>query len=114
MSGRARAVAPRVAAVLLAGLAPAAAEAHDWYSGLRSPSGDRCCTDRDCQRVDHRYNPETRRLELGIEGVWVPVDPAKLVAVPSADGAAHACFERHWMLRKMTPVVRCVILPGEV
>ncbi len=102
---------------LLAALAatiPAPAAAHDWYEGLRSPGGERCCTGRDCQRVDHRYNPETRRLELGIEGVWVPVDPARLVAVPSPDGAAHACFERHWMLKKMTPVVRCFILPGEV
>ena len=54
------------------------------------------------------------RLELGIGGVWVPLDPATLLTIPSPDGRAHACFEWRWMLRDMTPVVRCVILPGEV
>ena len=92
---------------------PAPAAAHDWYEGLSSPGGEPCCTDRDCQAVDHRLDPATRRLEVGIEGVWVPVDPARLVSVPSPDGAAHACFERRWTRNRMTPVVRCVILPGE-
>lgn len=90
------------------------AVAHDWYSGLTSPTGERCCTGHDCQAVDQRYNPATHRLEIGIEGAWVPVDSAKLVTMPSPDGSAHACYSREWLKRKMTPVVRCVILPGEV
>jgi hypothetical protein len=77
-------------------------------------SGSGKLTDRDCQPVDHRYNPEKRRTEVGIDGTWVPVDPAELVPVPSVDGSAHACFERRWARGKMTPVIRCVILPGEV
>jgi hypothetical protein len=78
-----------------------------------SPGGAICCTSRDCRPVDHRYDPRSRRLEVGIGGSWVPVDPAKLVAVPSPDGAAHACFEWNWTGRRMAPVIRCVILPGE-
>jgi hypothetical protein len=100
-------------AVSCATLAPTAG-AHDWYEDLKAPRGGMCCTDRDCQPVDHRYNPEKRRTEVGIDGTWVPVDPAELVPVPSVDGSAHACFERRWALGKMTPVIRCVILPGEV
>ncbi len=90
-------------ALAVVGTASPGASAHDWYTGLTSPGGDRCCTDRDCQAVDHRYDPETGRLEVGIEGLWVLVDPAKLVSVPSPDGSAHACYERNWMLRKMRP-----------
>ena len=106
----------RSTSLLLAALcatAPAPAAGHDWYGGLRSPGGNRCCTGRDCRPVDHRYNPATGRLELRIDGVWVPLDPATLLAVPSPDGAVHACFEWRWMPRDMIPVVRCVILPGE-
>lgn len=99
---------------LALGLLAAPAAAHDWYTGLASPSGERCCTENECEPVDHRYDPESHRLEVGINGVWVPVDPAKVVAVPSPDGAAHACFERHWMVRKMTPLIRCIILPVDV
>ena len=100
------------AACCLAGLAPASA--HDWYTGLTSPTGETCCNGRDCQAVDERYDPQTQRHEIGIEGVWVPVDPAKLLSVPSPDGFPHACFERVWIGRQMTPIVRCIILPGEV
>lgn len=100
--------------VLAACLLAAPANGHDWYWGLKSPGGESCCTERDCQPVDHRYNRETGRLEVGIEGVWVMVDPDKVVQTPPTDGSAHACFERHWMLKKMTPLIRCIILPGEV
>ena len=96
-------------------LAANPASAHDWYSDLWSPSGERCCTSRDCRPVDHRYDRETGRLELGIEGVWVPVDPDKLVSIPSTDGSAHACYKRRWSEegKKIAPLIRCVILPGE-
>ena len=43
--------------VLVAKTAPSAA--HDWYSGLVSPTGQRCCSGRDCVPVAHRYNPGT-------------------------------------------------------
>jgi hypothetical protein len=63
--------------------------------------------------VDHRYDAATGRLEVAIEGVWVLVDPSTLVAVPAPDGNAHACYARSWLRNRMTPVIRCVILPGE-
>lgn len=86
--------------------------AHDWYSGLKSPAGERCCNEQDCEPVGHRYNRATGRLELDIQGVWVPIDTAKLVPALSPDGLAHACFDHHWMLKR-SPVVRCIILPGD-
>lgn len=88
--------------------------AHDWYTGLESPAGERCCSDRDCVPVAHRYVSATQRVEVRIDGVWWPVENATLVALPSPDGMAHACFARLWMNRQMTPVIRCIILPGEV
>ena len=89
------------------------ADAHDWYSNLVSPSGEPCCDGRDCRPVESRYNPQSRRLELGIDGVWAPVDPGKVLPIPSADGNAHACFARLWRKGEMTPLFRCIILPGE-
>lgn len=50
------------------------AMAHDWYSGLQTPSGVSCCNDGDCQRVGHRYSAETGH-EVEIEDQWVRVDP---------------------------------------
>jgi hypothetical protein len=59
--------------IFLAGLCrllgfTASASAHDWYTGLISPTGKWCCNGRDCEAVDQRYNGESRRLELGIGG----------------------------------------------
>lgn len=105
----------RLAAALLAAASGAVGEparAHDWYTGLVSPAGESCCTDRDCQPVDHRYAPRSGRLEVAIEGTWVAVDPRAILPVASPDNSAHACFWRWWMVRKMTPMIRCVILPG--
>ena len=107
---------PRVLALLALSVTTATtAEAHSWYEGLTSPSGERCCSGPpDCPPVPQRYNAQTRRTEVGIDGLWVPVDPDKLVSTPSADGAAHACFWRRWEEGKETPVIRCIILPGNV
>lgn len=91
------------------------AEAHDWYTELTSPSGEACCTSRDCQPADHRYDSISGRLEVRVAGMWVPVDRSALLSVPSPDGRAHVCWWRHWTIHKtMKPEVRCVILPGEV
>lgn len=101
--------------LIIACVVTSTSSAHDWFSDLKSPSGDRCCTDRDCEYADHRYNPQSRRLEVGIEGMWLPVDPNTIVQTPSADGNAYACYQRRWFRgTKMPPLVRCVILPGEV
>ena len=84
-----------------------------WLTGLISPVGEPCCDGSDCPPVDHRYDAATRELQVLIEGTWIAVDPATLVAMPTPDGGAHACYGRSWLRNQMTPVVRCVILPGE-
>lgn len=94
-------------------LAAVPAGAHGWLSGLTSPAGERCCDDRDCPAVEHRYRRDAGQLEVLIDGKWIAVDPATLVAIPTPDGRAHACYGRSWTNNVMTPVVRCVILPGE-
>lgn len=109
-----RPMRPTPALLFLAALAAAPAAAHDWLTGLTSPAGEPCCDGSDCPAVDHRYDAVSLRLEVLIEGAWVPVDPAALLSVPTPDGRAHACYGRSWLRNKMTPVVRCVILPGEV
>ena len=38
---------------------------HEWYRGLRSPEGEGCCNERDCQPVASRYTPD------GPEGAFV-------------------------------------------
>ena len=38
--------------------------AHDWFGGLKSPTGQQCCTNQDCLPADHRYNPQSHRLEI--------------------------------------------------
>lgn len=109
------AVGGRVMLAVSAGLLVVASPAagHDWYVGLVSPAGERCCSDRDCQPVDHRYDARTGALEVAVEEVWVQVDPRAVLPTASPDGDAHACFWRWWMVRKMTPMIRCVILPGD-
>lgn len=109
---RTAAVRTKIAFAVLAMLTGPAL-AHDWLTGLTSPAGEPCCREDDCLAVDHRYDAATKRLEVAIEGVWVPVDPATLVAVPTPNGSAHACYARSWLRNRMTPVLRCVILPGE-
>jgi hypothetical protein len=90
-----------------------AAQAHGWYEGLIAPSGGSCCNGRDCRPVSYRYEPQTGRLEVQIEGTWIAVNPATLLPIPSPDGQAHACFWHTWQGQKMMPMLRCVIMPGE-
>jgi len=102
---------------LLLALLPSAGavEAHDWYTGLTSPAGEPCCSGRDCEPADHRYDRATGRLEVEIAGTWVPVDSRAVLSVPAPDGRAHVCWWRHWTISgSMTPEIRCVILPGDV
>jgi hypothetical protein len=59
-------------------VAPAAfsvpAVAHEWYTGLRSPDGMSCCSERDCRPVAYRINPDTGREEINANGAWHPVE----------------------------------------
>jgi hypothetical protein len=100
--------------VLVIGLNAGPAPAHDWYTGLTTPTGQSCCHQGDCQPVGHRYTPG-RGHEIEIEGSWVRVDPKTILPTASPDGLTHACFSRYWWVDPPSKVylsVRCVILGG--
>lgn len=97
-----------LAPMLIAWLASAPLEAHDWYEGLVSPSGIQCCNRRDCRRVSRRLDPATGDLEIEANGRWWPVEHDKVLSLPTPDGEAHAC----WRNPRGRPQFRCIILPG--
>ena len=81
------------------------AGSHDWYTGLRSPSGAPCCNERDCRPVAYRINPVTGREEILANGAWYPVEYDKVLPFSSPDGDYHAC----WATRReyLTFVASC-------
>ena len=101
---------PVLAAMLVAAVSPSLARAHDWYTGLRSPSGVECCGGRDCRPVPFRVNPDTGQEEIEANEAWRPVERDKVLPFPSPDGRAHACWDDPWGGKK--PAFRCIILPG--
>jgi hypothetical protein len=62
--------------------------------------------------VGLRRNPRTKGEEVDIEGIWVPVERDKILSTPSPDGKAYACWWRSWTGHTLTPMIRCIILPG--
>jgi hypothetical protein len=95
----------------LACLAPAGAEAHDWYSGLRNKYGKSCCDGEDCRPT------AMCRLPNGREGIVVfdacrliPWD--KVLGVPSPDGRAHVCAVPSQNGGGVLALVMCVVLGG--
>ena len=68
------------------------AESHEWYAGLRSPSGMPCCNERDCHPVASRVNHDTGREEIQANGAWYPVEYDKVLPFSSPDGGYHACW----------------------
>ena len=97
---------PAVALAAAAAVGPAGA--HDWYRGLESPSGLRCCEERDCRPVPYRLNAEAGREEIEANGRWWTVEYDKVLVLPTPDGDAHAC----WANPRGKPEFRCIILPG--
>lgn len=66
-----------------------AAQAHDWYSGVRNPAtGVGCCGGQDCAPVDVSRVLETRD-EFIVDGKW---HFDKDEALPARDGQYHACI----------------------
>jgi hypothetical protein len=94
--------------VLVATAASPPAESHEWYVGLRSPSGMPCCNERDCHPVASRVNHDTGREEIQANGAWYPVEYGKVLPFSSPDGGYHAC----WGNAAGRPNFRCIILPG--
>jgi hypothetical protein len=56
---------------------------HDWYTGLRSPSGASCCKERDCRPVAYRINRVMGREEIQANGAWYPVEYDKVLPFSS-------------------------------
>jgi hypothetical protein len=83
-------------------------ESHEWYAGLRSPSGMPCCNERDCHPVASRVHHDTGREEIQANGAWYPVEYGKVLPFSSPDGGYHAC----WGNASGRPNFRCIILPG--
>jgi hypothetical protein len=103
---------PSLVALIVVLVATAAfarpAESHEWYAGLRSPSGMPCCNERDCHPVAYRVNRNTGGEEIQANGAWYPVEYGKVLPFPSPDGGYHAC----WGNAAGRPNFRCIILPG--
>lgn len=99
---------PIVLAAAITAFVASPAAAHDWYSGLRSPSGMLCCNERDCHPVDLRVSPDTGQEEIRVDGAWHPVEYDKVLPIFPPDGGAHAC----WTNTTGGPRLRCIMLPG--
>jgi hypothetical protein len=81
--------------------------AHDWYTGLRSPTGVECCSERDCRPVPYRLNPDTKQEEIEANEAWRPVEYDKALPFRSPDGGAYACCGNPSGEKK--PAFRCII-----
>jgi hypothetical protein len=93
--GRRRAVTIRalvLAAPLLAGSAGAAG--HEWYTGLRIPSGPLagrpCCGGQDCRRTEYCVLPSGRQGIVSRFGC-VAIPWSRVLGIVSPDGAPHLC-----------------------
>ena len=121
-----------VGAIVLVG---GGADAHDWYSDLRTSSGQPCCGGQDCRPMkqgevmttgDNLYlwaplesrqtlgpevglnqsgSPDERDEKAKIAHGWIIVDPSAILPVHSPDGRIHACW---WA---SLGVWGCVIMP---
>ena len=87
------------------------ADAHEWYTGLRGPTGAGCCNDRDCAPVPSRLT-ETYGTEVLIRGQWWDAfDPRwylpGVVAPPDADE-----HDWHGCMLPSDPHPRCTMGPA--
>jgi hypothetical protein len=76
--------------LLLALLLPAGAMAHDGYTGLMSPTGVSCCSDRDCQPV-RACMAAGDKEGLVLDGACVELPENKVIEAPHLAGY-HACW----------------------
>jgi hypothetical protein len=58
------------------------AGSHEWYAGLRSPSGMPYCNERDCHPVASRVNPDTGREEIQANGACTRSSTARCCPSP--------------------------------
>ena len=84
------------------------------YTSYRDPAGTPCCDDRDCRAADDFVDVRERGLvRLKIDGQWIDVPRAVVVAEDARDGRAHWCGGRLFTNSHLgwIPFPRCVILP---
>jgi hypothetical protein len=82
-----------LAVLLLAGSAREATS-HEWYTGLRIPSGPlagrSCCSGGDCRRTDYCVLPNGHQGIVSRFGC-VAIPWPRVLGVVSPDGAPHLC-----------------------
>ena len=104
-------------ALLVLATVPALAHVGDRgmdYTLYRDHGGTPCCDDRDCRPADAFADLRERGLvRLLIEGQWIDVPRAVVVAEDAPDGRAHWCGGRLFTNSPQgwVPLPRCVILP---
>ncbi|WP_159718252.1 hypothetical protein [Geminicoccus flavidas] len=101
----------RLAGALLPLLVAAPAGVHDWYQGLMSPSGFAYCDWQDCHAVPYRLNAVTGEEEVKVNGRWWPIQPRKVLPLPSLGGKVHVCWDQRFQLAE-EQTCRCIILPS--
>ena len=110
--------ANRLTLLLALGAAPALAHVSDTgmdYTLYRDHAGTPCCDDRDCRPADDFVDVRERgQVRLLIEGQWIDVPRAIVVAEDAHDGRAHWCGGRLFTNSHLgwVPFPRCVILPA--
>jgi hypothetical protein len=90
--------AGRLAVILVLGTVSASAHVGDRgvdYSRYRDRNGAPCCDHTDCRPADGFVDARERgQVRLLIEGTWIDVPHAHVVAEDAGDGRAHWCGGR--------------------
>src|SRR4051794_4830587 len=84
------------------------------YTSYRDNAGTPCCDERDCRPADDFVDVRERgQVRLSIDGQWIDVPRAVVVAEDARDGRAHWCGGRYFTNSHLgwAPLPRCVILP---
>ena len=102
-------------ALLALAVTPALAHVHEGmdYSRYRDQRGAACCNDTDCRPAQDFVDAAERAVKLLIDGQWIEVPRAHVVAERSRDGRAHWCGGRYFTnsAAGWQPLPHCVILP---
>jgi hypothetical protein len=105
-----RFVASTLSALLLSGLLPLPAAAHDryhaeFYSHWVTREGISCCNAKDCQPIDDAHvRIRNQVVEVYVEGEWVPVAPEKIRPYQAPDMHSHLCH--------MGRIIFCFVFGG--
>ncbi len=116
-----RARSPLISAALINLLLPA--QAHDIYSHLVDPWGNRCCDERDCHPAPYRTT--TDGVKMFVEGRWINI-PDYIIQYRALLGDSGETGGGHWCGFVVTPpseptkealelvyITRCAILPPQ-